>query len=184
MQEGEGKAACKSDKIVSTPARGHSAEVTPCPTANERVQTKAKKKKGLGGYFGTGARMLPPNLKGTPFDAVGKRRGGEDKANNCTREEGECSLEPKVDGYKAKSNKGGEANRGGTKRNLQSSLRSHPAKAQTTDTPDKARRPDRMMKFHSRMSQVTANLQIWRRQRDYSKEGVRHTLTQGIREEK
>ena len=45
--------------------------------------------------------MLPPNLKGTPIDAVGKRRGGEDKANNCTREEGECSLEPKVDGYKA-----------------------------------------------------------------------------------
>ncbi len=75
MQEGEGKATRKSDKIAPTPPRGHLAEVTPRPTVNERAQAKAKKKKGLEGYFGTGARMPPPNREGTPIDAVGKRRG-------------------------------------------------------------------------------------------------------------
>ena len=52
--------------------------------------------------------MPSPNREGTPIDAVGKRRGGEDKSNNCTREEGERSLEPTAHGCKAKSNKGGE----------------------------------------------------------------------------
>jgi hypothetical protein len=61
MQEGEGKAARKSDKIAPTPPRGHLAEVTPHTMINERAQAKAKKKKGLEGYFGTGTRVPPPN---------------------------------------------------------------------------------------------------------------------------
>ncbi len=59
MQEGEGKGTRKSDEIAPTPPRGHLAEVTPRPMVNKRAQAKAKKK-GLEGYFGTGARVPPP----------------------------------------------------------------------------------------------------------------------------
>ena len=113
MQEGKGKVARKSDKIAPTPPQGHSAEVTLRKMANERAHAKAKKKKGLEGYFGTGAYLPPPNLEGTPIDAVGRRRGGEDKANNRTRGEGERLLKPTADRYKAKSTKGGEGNQRG-----------------------------------------------------------------------
>ena len=88
MQEGEGKATRKSDKIAPTPPRGTLAEVTSRPTVNKRAQAKAKKKKGLEGYFGTGARVPPPNREGTPIDAVGKRRGEEDRTNDHTAGEG------------------------------------------------------------------------------------------------
>ena len=112
MQEGEGKAACKSDKIASTPARGHSAEVTPCPTANERVQTKAKKKKGLGGYFGTGARMLPPNLKGTPIDAVGTRRGGRTRQTIAQGRRVSAHLNPRLTGTRPNQTREGRQTEG------------------------------------------------------------------------
>jgi hypothetical protein len=115
MQEGEGKAARKSDKIAPTPPRGHSAEVTPRTTANERAQAKAKLKKGLEGYFGAGTRVPLPNLEGIPIDAVGRRRGGEDKANDRTRGEGERSLDAMANGYKAKSTKGGEGDQRGNR---------------------------------------------------------------------
>jgi hypothetical protein len=84
----------KSDKIAPTPPRGHLAEVPLRTTVNERAQAKAKKKNGLEGYFGTGTCMPPPNQEGTPIEAVGRRWGGEDKANNRTRGKGEHSLEP------------------------------------------------------------------------------------------
>ena len=128
MQEGEGKVACKSDEIASTPTRGHSAEVTPRLTANKREQAKAKKikqtkKKGLEGYFGTGACMPPPSLEGTPINAVGKRRGEEAKANDRKEGEGKSSLEPGVDGSKAlphmqpQPNEGGEGKQRGARTN-------------------------------------------------------------------
>ena len=117
MQEGEGKATCKSDKIAPTPPRGHLAEATPRPTVNERAQAKAKKKKGLEGYFGTGARVPPPNREGTPIDAVGKRRGEEDRTNVCTAGEGRRTPNLTEHGHRDKSNKGGEGARGGTVRN-------------------------------------------------------------------
>ena len=84
-------------------------------TVNERAQAKAKKKNGLEGYFGTGTCVPPPNQEGTPIEAVGRRWGGEDKANNRTRGEGERSLEPTAHGYKAKSTKGGEGNQRGNR---------------------------------------------------------------------
>ena len=86
MQEGEGKVTPKSDEIAPTPPRGHLAEVTPRPRVNERAQAKAKKERGLEGYFGTGARVPPPNWEGTPIDAVGKRRGEEDRTKARTAE--------------------------------------------------------------------------------------------------
>ena len=80
MQDIEGKTARKSEEITATPVRASAVEVTPHPMANEWVQAQAKKakKKGLEGYFGAGARVLPPTLKGTPIDAAGKKRGGEE----------------------------------------------------------------------------------------------------------
>ncbi len=94
MQEGEGKATHKSDKIAPTSPRGYLAEVTPRPTVNERAQAKAKKKKGLEGYFGTGARVPPPNREGTPIGAVGKRRGEEDRTNTRTAGGGWAHARP------------------------------------------------------------------------------------------
>ena len=80
MQESEGKPSRKSDEIASTPTRGQTAEVTPRLNATEREQANAKKakhnkKNGLENYFGTGVRMPPPSLAGTPIDAAGKQRG-------------------------------------------------------------------------------------------------------------
>ncbi len=65
MQDIKGKTARKSEEITATPTRASSAEVTPHPMANERVQAQAKKakKKGLEGFFGAGARVAPPTLK-------------------------------------------------------------------------------------------------------------------------
>ena len=76
MQEGEGKTSRKSDEIAKTPTRGQTVEVTPRMNATEREQANAKKakrdkKKGLEDYFGTGVRVPPPSLAGTPTDAVG-----------------------------------------------------------------------------------------------------------------
>ena len=129
MQEGEGKAAHKSDKIAHTPPRGHSTEVTPCTMANKRAQAKAKKKKGLEGYFGAGTHVPPPNLEGTPIDAVGRRRGEEGKANDRTRGEGESSLAPTAHGYKDKSNKGGEGDQRGNRKKSKSNLEGTPIDA-------------------------------------------------------
>ena len=114
MQDSGGKAARKSEEITSTPTRASSAEVTPRPMANERVQAQAKKakKKGLEGYFGAGARVPPPTLEGTPIDAVGKRRGGEETTSGSNKGEGENSAVPRMDGSKAKSNKGEGEQRG------------------------------------------------------------------------
>ena len=100
MQDSEGKAARKSEEITSTPTRASSAEVTPRPMANERVQAQAKKakKKGLEGYFGAGSRVPPPTLEGTPIDAVGKRRGGEETTSGRNKGEGENSAVPRMDG--------------------------------------------------------------------------------------
>ena len=100
MQDGEGKAARKSEEITSTPTRASSAEVTPRPMANERVQAQAKKakKKGLEGYFGAGSRVPPPTLEGTPIDAVGKRRGGEETTSGRNKGEGKNSAVPRMDG--------------------------------------------------------------------------------------
>jgi hypothetical protein len=116
MQEGEGKATRKSDEIAPTPPRGHLVEVTLCTTVNERAQANAKKKKGLEGYFGTGTRVSPPNREGTPIDAVGKRRGEENKTKVCTRGEGRRSLELTAHGYRDKSNKGGEGDQKGNRK--------------------------------------------------------------------
>ena len=105
MQEGEGKATRKSDEIAPTLPRGHLAEVTPHRTVNERAQAKAKKKKGLEGYFGTGAWVPPPNREGTPIDAVGKRRGEEDRTNARTAGGGGRTPDQ---GHREKSNKKGD----------------------------------------------------------------------------
>ena len=77
MQEGEGKTSRKSDEIAKTPTRGQTVEVTPRMNATEREQANAKKakhnkKKGLEDYFGTGVRVPPPSLAGTPTDAAGQ----------------------------------------------------------------------------------------------------------------
>jgi hypothetical protein len=62
MQEGEGKAARKSNEITKTPTRNPSAEVTPSMNVSEREQAEAKKvkqvrKKELEEYFGKGPRV-------------------------------------------------------------------------------------------------------------------------------
>ncbi len=110
MQDNEGKAVRKSEEITATPTRASLAKVTPRTTANERVQAQAKKakKKGLEGYFGTGARVPPPTLEGTPTDAAGKRGGGEKTASGRNKGEGERSTVPRTDGSQAVSNQGGE----------------------------------------------------------------------------
>jgi hypothetical protein len=87
--------------------------VTLRPTVNERAQAKAKKKKGLEGYFGTGARVPPPNQEGTPIDAVGKRRGEEDRTNVCTAGEGGRTACLTEQGQRDKSNKEGERDKRG-----------------------------------------------------------------------
>ena len=115
MQEGEGKVTRKSDETAPTPPRGHLAEVTPRPTVNERAQAKAKKKKGLEGYFGTGARVPPPNREGTPIDAVGKRRGEEDRTNVRTAGEGGRTPDLTEQGHRDKSNKKGEGDKRGNR---------------------------------------------------------------------
>ena len=121
MQESEGKPSRKSDKIASTPTRGQTAEVTPRLNATEREQANTKKakhtkKKGLENYFGTGVRMPPPSLAGTPIDAAGKRRGGVHKegkdkrtpqsgANSDTRNKGEDNQRGESAGSTRKSSK-------------------------------------------------------------------------------
>ena len=97
MQDAEGKASRKSDEIATTPMRGKTAEVTPRPSISEREQANTKKarqtmKKGLENFFGTGARVPPPSLAGTPSDAAGRRQGGEGKA--ATSKEGEGRRTP------------------------------------------------------------------------------------------
>ncbi len=84
MQDSEGKTSRKSDEIATTPTRVQTAEVTPRLNATEREQANPKnaKKKGLENYFGTGARVPPPSLAGTPTDAAGQRRGGGNKERN------------------------------------------------------------------------------------------------------
>jgi hypothetical protein len=64
-------------------------EVTPSLKADEREQAQAKKikKKGPEEFFGKGLRVQPPSREGTPIDAVVKRRGNKNKAND--RKEGE-----------------------------------------------------------------------------------------------
>ena len=126
MQEGEGKATRKSDEITPTPPGGNLAEVTPCTTVNERAQAKAKKMKGLEGYFGTGTRVLPPNREGTPIDAVGKRRGEEDKTNVCTRGDDGRTLELTAHGYRDKSNKGGKSDQRGNRKKSMLNLEGTP----------------------------------------------------------
>ena len=69
------------------------------------------------------------NLEGTPIDAVGRRRGGEDKANDRTGGEGERSLEPTADGYKAKSNKGGEGDQSGNREKSMKKSKKSPRKS-------------------------------------------------------
>jgi hypothetical protein len=71
MQAGEGKAACKSDKIAANPTQGPSAEVTPCLKVNEREQAQAKKikqarKKGAGRFLWPGATCAGFVLGGHP----------------------------------------------------------------------------------------------------------------------
>ena len=114
MQDIKGKTARKSEEITATPMRASSAEVTPRPMANERVQAQAKKakKKGLEGYFGAGARVPPPTLKGTPIDAAGKRRGGEETTSGCNKGEGGSLDVPRME---ANSNIGGEGEQRGSR---------------------------------------------------------------------
>jgi hypothetical protein len=66
----------------------------PRSNISEREQANAKKvrqtmKKGLENYFGTGVRVPPPSLAGTPSDAAGRHKGGADKTANS--KEGERS---------------------------------------------------------------------------------------------
>jgi hypothetical protein len=89
--------------------------VTPRPTVNKRAPAKAKKKKGLEGYFGTGARVPPPNREGTPIDAVGKRRGEEDRTNARTAWEGGRTPDLMEQGHRDKSNKRGEGDKRGNR---------------------------------------------------------------------
>jgi hypothetical protein len=121
MQDSEGKTSRKSDKIASTPTRGQTAEVTPRLNATEREQANAKKakhnkKKGLENYFGTGVRMPPPSLAGTPINAAGKQRGGVHKEgkdkrtpqsgeNSDTRDKGEDNQRGESVGSTRKSSK-------------------------------------------------------------------------------
>jgi hypothetical protein len=126
MQEGEGKATHKSDEIAPTPPGGRLAEVTPRPTVNERAQAKAKKKKGLEAYFGTGACVPPPNREGTPIDAVGKRRGEEDRTSVGTAGEGGCTPELTEQGHRDKSNKRGEGDKRGNHEKLTPNLEGTP----------------------------------------------------------
>ena len=113
MQDIEGKTVLKFEEITATPTRASAAEVTPHPMANERVQAQAKKakKKGLEGYFGAGARVPPPTLKGTPIDAARKRRGGEETTSGRNKGEGGSSAVPRME---AKSNIGGEGEKRGS----------------------------------------------------------------------
>ena len=100
--------------------------MTPRPTVNERTQAKAKKKKGLEGHFGTGTRVPPPNWEGTPIDAVGKRRGEEDRTNVCTGGEGGRTPNLTAHGYRDKSNKEGEGDQRGIREKLTPNLEGTP----------------------------------------------------------
>jgi hypothetical protein len=136
MQTSKGKAACKCDEIASTPTRGKSAEVTPNPKATEREQAQAKKikKKGLEEFFGMGPRVQPPSREGTPIDAVVKKRGNKNKANNREVGEGK-SLSTKLGGSlstaqstkQLQSKEDGEGGQGGeltkSKKNTKTSAR-------------------------------------------------------------
>ncbi len=96
------------------------------PDGHKRAQAKAKKKKGLEGYFGTGTCVPPPNREGTPIDAVGKRRGEEDKPNIRTRGEGGCTLKLTAHGYRDKSYTGGEGDQRGNREKSMQNLEGTP----------------------------------------------------------
>jgi hypothetical protein len=79
MQAGEGKAACKSNKITKTPTRNPSVEVTPSMKVSEREQAEAKKvdqvrKKELEEYFGKGPHVQAPSRECTLINAVLQQR--------------------------------------------------------------------------------------------------------------
>ena len=76
---------------------------------------RQKKKKGLEGYFGTGTCVPPSNWEGTPIDAVGKRRGKENRTNVRTAGEGGRTPNLTEHGHRDKSNKGGEGDKRGNR---------------------------------------------------------------------
>ena len=90
---------------------------------------KDKSNKGGEGDQRGNRKKFMPNLEGTPIDTVGRRRGGEDKANDHTREERERSLEPTAHGCKAKSNKGGEGDQRGNREKSTKKLKKSPRKS-------------------------------------------------------
>jgi hypothetical protein len=151
MQDIKGKTACKSEEITATPTHASSAEVTPCPMANERVQAQAKKakKKGLEGYFGAGARMPPPTLKGTPIYAARKRRGGEETTSGRNKGDGGSSAVPRME---ASSNIGGEGKQRGSRAKTTKPSKKSPCNAldndlsrqsKKTQSDDKVSSPDK-----------------------------------------
>ena len=124
MQDIKGKTARKSEEITATPMRASSAEVTPRPMANERVQAQAKKakKKGLEGYFGI--------LKGTPIDAARKRRGGEETTSGRNKGEGGSLAVPRME---ANSNIGGKGEQRGSRANTTKLSKKSPRNASDDD---------------------------------------------------
>ena len=76
-KEREGKAACKSNEIMGTPARQILAAAT--PKASEGEQANIKKSKQIGKqqleeYFGQGPQVTASSKGGTLIDAVLQRR--------------------------------------------------------------------------------------------------------------
>ena len=132
MQDIKGKTVRKSEEITATPMRASAAEVTPQSMANERVQAQAKKakKKGLEGYFGAGARVPPPTLKGTPIDAARKRRGGEETTSGHNKGEGGSLAVPRME---ANSNIGGKGEQRGSRANTTKLSKKSPRNASDDD---------------------------------------------------
>ena len=96
------------------------------PDGQRKGRDQGKKKKGLEGYFGTGARVPPPNREGTPIDAVGKRRGEEDRTNVCTAGEGGRTPDLTEQGHRDNSNKGEEGDKRGNRKKSTPNLEGTP----------------------------------------------------------
>ena len=149
MQEGEGKTSRKSDEIAKTPTRGQTVEVTPRMNATEREQANAKKakrdkKKGLEDYFGTGVRVPPPSLAGTPTDAVGQRRRGgqkEGQGDQTPQRRGE-NQSPRDDGKKDQRGDGAASTRTSKKSLTKGSDDEHSRRSKKTRSDDDASSPD------------------------------------------
>jgi hypothetical protein len=97
--------------------------------------------------------VQPPSREGTPIDAVVKKRGDKNKANNHKEGEGKSpstklggSLSTAQSTKQLQSKEDGEGGQGGELTKSKKKTKKSARKTQMTSIPDKARGPDQTKK--------------------------------------